>query len=346
MVLAAVLPLLLAACAAGATPQPSLRAASLPTTPPASTEAVHYPLTLTDDEGTSVSIPAAPQHIVSLSPANTEIVFALGGGSRMVGGTDADDYPAAAATLPHVVTSGSVLFEKIAALSPDLVLAAGNGFTPDSAITRLRQLGYPVVVLYGKTVDGVVADIRTVGRALGLPAAGDALAAGLRSRMGSITSAVAALSARPKVFYEIGYGPDIYGPAPDSFLADLITKAGGTPITTSDPNVFSIPLEQLLTANPDVILLGDALYGTCPSDIASRAGWSAIAAVKNGAVRPVNDTVITRPGPRLDQGLSSLARAIHPGLALPDEPADPPMCTASAPSPGSAAASANASPAP
>ena len=86
-----------------------------------------FPVTLTDDEGTSVALSSEPQRIVSLSPANTETVFALGAGDRLVGGTDYDDYPPAAAALPHVATYQGVLLEQLVTLHPDLVLALGNG---------------------------------------------------------------------------------------------------------------------------------------------------------------------------------------------------------------------------
>ena len=81
-----------------------------------------------------------------------------------------------------------------------------------------------------------------------------------------------------------------------------------------------------MAADPEVIVVGDALYGACPADVIARPGWGGMTAVKNGDVRPVDDIVVTRPGPRLAQGLASLARAIHPELDLSGFPADPPMC--------------------
>ncbi len=299
--------------------------------------------TLTDDEGTVVTFPANPSRVVSLSPSNTEIAFALGAGDRVVGGTDFDDYPPEAAALPDVVSQTKVLTEQIVALQPDLILAGGNGLTPAEDIAHLRDLGYPVAVLYPETVDEVLGDITLIGDALGGDAAATALetVGAMGTDIETITTIAAASTTRPRTLYEIYYGPDLYAPAPDSFIADLVELGGGDPVTTSDPAVFSLPTEQLLVADPQVILLGDALYGTCPDAVAARPGWDAISAVRDGAVRPVNDTVITRPGPRLATGLASLARAIHPELAdqLADFPADPPMCvvsTSPAPSPATA----------
>ena len=129
-----------------------------------------------------------------------------------------------------------------------------------------------------------------------------------------VGAATKALSA-PKTFYELDATKEIYGPAKDSFIAQMIGLAGGTPITTDDPAVFAIPLEKLVAANPEIIVLGDAAYGTTPEIVAARPGWGTMAAVKDGAVRPADDVVISRPGPRLVQGIQALAVAIHPELA-------------------------------
>jgi iron complex transport system substrate-binding protein len=318
---------------------PNPQISPIPTLPPAgdtlppvspsmiaSPAAITYPLTITDDEGTAVTIPARPQKVISLSPANTEIAFTLGAGDRVVGGTDADDFPPEAAALPDVATYNGVLKEKVVSLEPDLVLAAGNGFNHPADIKALRDLGYPVVVVYAKSVDQVLSDIRLIGLALGVPEAAATMTADMEAQIPTVSAAASALVGRPRTFYEIGSGTEIYGPAPDSFISDLIDMAGGDAITTGDPNVFSIPLERLVNADPQVIVVGDALYGVCPRDVEKRAGWKGMTAVKTGDVRPVNDTIVTRPGPRLADGFAALARAIHPEISLPGFPPDTPIC--------------------
>jgi iron complex transport system substrate-binding protein len=289
-------------------------------------QAETFPLTVVDDEGTSVSIEALPQRILSLSPANTEIVFALGAGDRIVGGSAFDDYPAEAVGLPDAATFQGVIMEQVVALDPDLVLAAGNAFTPSDDIARMRELGYPVIVVYAPDVPAVLADIELIGSAIGASAEAAVLTATMAEQLETITAAAAASGARPRTFYQIGSEPEIYAPAPHSFVADMVALAGGEPITTSDPAVFSIPLEELITADPEVIIVGDANYGVCPADVVARPGWSAMTAVVNGDVRPVDDVPVTRPGPRLPQGLAALARAIHPDIELPGFPPDPPLC--------------------
>jgi iron complex transport system substrate-binding protein len=287
-----------------------------------------FPVQLVDDEGTAVTIPARPERVISLSPANTEIAFALGAGDRLVGGTDFDDYPAEAVALPDVATFNGVLMEQVVALEPDLVLAAGNFFTPPADIARMRELGYPVVVVYAQTVDGVLDDIELIGDALGDGVAARDLTAAIGADIGQVTAAAGATGTRPRTFYQIGSEPEIYAPAPGSFVADIVSLAGGEPITTTDPNVFAIPVEQLVVADPEVIVVGDALYGICPADVMGRPGWGTMTAVRNGDVRPVDDSAITRPGPRIARGLAALARAIHPEIDLPGFPVDAPPCAA------------------
>jgi iron complex transport system substrate-binding protein len=287
-----------------------------------------FPVTVVDAEGTEITIEEMPARIISLAPSTTETIFALGAGDRLVGGTDFDDHPAEAADLTDVATYTGVIMEQVVALEPDLVLAAGNFFTPPDDIAKMRELGYTVAVLYAPDVETVLSDIELIGTVIGTPEAARSMTSEMAAQMDAIAAEAAAVGSTPSVFYELGAEPEIYAPAPDSFLADMIERAGGEPITTGDPALWSIPLEALVVADPEVIVLGDANYGTCPDAVAARAGWDGMTAVLNGDVRPVDDVPITRPGPRLAQGLASLARAIHPELELADFPADAPMCEA------------------
>ncbi|MEP7159003.1 MAG: helical backbone metal receptor [Chloroflexota bacterium] len=268
-------------------------------------------LTLTDDEGNVVALERVPAKVVSLTPATTELLFALGVGEKLAGRTDFDDFPAEALAAPVVATFEGVNVESVVDIDPDLVIAGGNNFTPPDDVARLRELGIPVLVVYANDVDGVLSDIRLVGTAVGSLAAAEAIAGAIQARVDEVTNAVAGLE-RPRTFYEIGNVPEIYGPAPNSFVADMVSLAGGEPITTTDPAVFSIPLERLVTEDPEVIVLGDAAYGVCPTQVVTRAGWAGITAVSDGGIRPVDDIIVTRPGPRLGEGLAALALAIHP----------------------------------
>jgi iron complex transport system substrate-binding protein len=312
--------------AATPSPVPSLAAVATP---------VSYPLTLTDDEGTSVTIPSRPRKIVSLTPASTEILFAIGAGPSVIATTNYDDYPPAAIPLPDVATYTSVDTEKIVGLGADLVIAGGNGFNPPDAITQLRSLHVPVIVTYAPNVAGVLSDIRLVGQASGDTEAADSLATSMGAEFDAVR-AVTVGAPHPKVFYEIDASSKIYTATDQSFLQEMIQIAGGDPITTGSTTASDISLETLVADNPQIILLGDAAYGITPDQVKARPGWGTIAAVTNGSIVGVNDTVITRPGPRLDLGLLDLLRAIHPELVLPSGLPSPEPLLSQAPT-GSAA---------
>jgi cobalamin transport system substrate-binding protein len=291
--------------------------ASLPA--PASATPSVYPLTLTDDTGRRITLASAPERVVSLAPSNTEIVCAVGGCGTLVGVTDFDDYPPSVASVPKVVVQAQVDPEKVVAARPDLVLAAGNGLTPDSVISQLTGLGLRVLTLYPRDLDAVYADIELVGRALGREPQAGALVSAMQGRDAAVQAAVAG-AARPRTFYEVSvYGGIIYTAGKDSFLASLIGLAGGDPIT-GDPSSTAIGLEQLVAADPQLILLGDASYDASLADpasalsvVAARPGWEGMTAVRDGRVVPYTaDVVTTRPGPRIVDGLEALARAIHP----------------------------------
>lgn len=314
----------LGACSAAATvpsaktspPSPSTAPATSPSPTQTTTPVAAFPVTLTDDEGTTVELASEPRRIVSLTPATTEVLFALGAGDRVIATTDFDDYPPEAVALPDVASYTAVDVEKIVGLEADLVVAGGNLFNDPAAIARLRELGVPVLVVYAKDVAGVLADIELVGAAAGRSAEAKDLSASMRAGFDQVGAALADLP-RPRVFYELDATSDIYTAAKDSFVEEMITLAGGEAITTGSATDFSISIEKLITADPEVILLGDAAYGVTADAVAARPGWNVMTAVKERRIRGVNDIIITRPGPRLVDGLRELALAIHPDAVLP-----------------------------
>ena len=308
---------LLAACqpaASGtATPSSAFPSAS------ASSSAPAYPLTLTDDAGNEVTLPADPQRIVSLAPSNTEILCAVGACDELVGVTDFDDYPPEVADVEDVVVGAQVDVERVVAAEPDLVLAAGNGLTPEDVIAQMEDLGLTVMVLYPETIDEIYADIELVGEAVDETVTAAAEVERMRDEIADIEVAVADAEA-PRVFYEVSiFEGQIYTAGADSFLASMIELAGGEPIT-GDAVTTQIAEEDLIAADPEVILLGDAAYDATitPAVVADRPAWGAMTAVADDRIRVMSDDlVITRPGPRITEGLAALASAIHPELTLP-----------------------------
>jgi iron complex transport system substrate-binding protein len=315
---------LLAACTGAATSQPTTppqstgSPASVAGSPsPSGAPSATFPLTLTDDEGKNVALAAEPQKIVSLTPAETEILFALGVGDRVVGKVeDIAKYPPEANNVPIVGTFTGVDVEKIVGAHADLAIAGGSGGTPKEAIDKLRTLGVPVLVVYAPNVSGVLHDVELTGAAVGRPAEAAALAASMRSGFDQVAAATAGAT-RPRVFYETGDSPSIYGIADKSVYAEMIELAGGAPITTGSSTNWEMSIEKLVVADPQLIILGDAAYGVTGAAVAKRPGWAGLTAVKTKAIKPIDDILVTRPGPRLVDGLRLLVAAIHPEVVLP-----------------------------
>jgi cobalamin transport system substrate-binding protein len=320
--------LALAACSGSAT-SPSPRISPSPNPTPVPT--IAFPVTLTDDEETQTTIPSEPRRIVSLTPAATEILFAIGAGDRVIAKVeDITPWPPEADDLPVVATFQGVQVERIVELAPDLVIAGGVGFTDPDAVAQLRRLRIPVVVMYADSTDGAFHDVELIGDAAGEGAAARDLTASMRAAFDQVEAATAALP-KPKVFYEIDATSKIYTAARGSVYAEVLELAGSDPLLTDSS--YEISLEEIVNFDPEIILLGSP--SATPDQVRERPGWGGIAAVRNGKIIPVNDTIITRPGPRLVDGLRELARAIHPDIELPGaSPASPAPSAAALAAPG------------
>lgn len=294
--------------------------ACAPATPPAPTATpTPPPLVLPDGTGGELSLAQPAQRIVSLAPSNTEILFAVGAGSQVVAREDFSNYPEEALALPSVGGNmGEYNLEQIVSLKPDLVLV--SPLTSPEAIQSMQDLGLPVLVVPNPlSLADMYANLELVGRATGNEESAAALVAELQAREKKALDAVAQVESKPLVFYEL----DATEPSkpwtsgPGTFIDLLIGLAGGQNLGGSLAGEWAqISQEELIVQNPDVILLGDALYGgITPEAVAQRPGWDAIKAVQQGKVYPFNDDLVSRPGPRLVDGLVELVKVLHPDLA-------------------------------
>jgi iron complex transport system substrate-binding protein len=276
-------------------------------------------LSFTDGLGRGVTLAQPAQKIVSLAPSNTEILFAIGAGAQMVGRDEFSDYPAAAKALPSVGGSiGNYSMEQIAALKPDLVLAAEIN-TPEQ-VKAITDLGLTVYYLSNpKTLEDLYTNLATVAKLTGHEKEAAALVDSLQTRVAAVDAKIAPISARPTVFYEIDASDPAkpYSSGPGTFVDLLITRAGGANLVDLVGIKDAYPqvsLEQVVSTDPGIILLGDAAYGTTPESVAQRPGWNGIAAVQNKQVYAFDDNLVSRPGPRLVDGLETLAKLLHPEL--------------------------------
>jgi iron complex transport system substrate-binding protein len=274
-----------------------------------------FPATLTDDRGVSVEIPHMPARIVSLAPSDTEILFAVGAGRRVVGDTTACDYPPEAQKLAHI-GGWQVSVEAVEALRPDLVTAVGGfGKSTDSAVAALERSHIPVVVVNPRTVQDTYRAIELIGRAAGDRTEAKRLVADIQSRMDRVRRAVQFDRSRPSVFICYGVRPTIYTTGPGTFIDDLITAAGGRNIvTTPAPQGNFISAEAVAKAQPEVMVAGSEVQG----EIRQITGWKDVPAVRNQRFfMPSSPDLLVRPGPRMAQGAEELARYLHPDAVLP-----------------------------
>ena len=314
------LSLVLGACAPAATPAPTAEPTAAPTTAPptATEEPAPTPIVLTDSLGRQVTLAAPAQRIVSLAPSNTEILFAIGAGDQLVGRDEFSDFPPEALEAPSIGSLyPQVNAEAVVELEPDLVLAAG--ITNPDDVEALAGLGLTVYATsVAANLDDIYDDILAVGTLTGQTDEAETLVADLRARVEAVSARTAGMAERPRVFYEI----DATDPAspwtagPGSFIDQLLTLAGGTNVGNVGADLYyQISLEELVNQDPDVIVLGSSTYGgQTPELLAQRAGWENLTAVKNRAVYTFDDNLVSRPGPRVIDGLEALAMLIHPDL--------------------------------
>ncbi len=271
-------------------------------------EAALYPVTLTDDAGREVTIESQPQRIVSLAPANTEIVAELGLLDRLVGVTTYCDYPPEVADIEKVGDFVGPNMEAVTAVEPDIVLAT-TGVQAD-VIEQLEGIGAVVIAVDPQTLDALYGSIEMLGDALGAPDAAAETVDEMRTGIASISAMVAEEDAVP-CFIEIAQDP-LFTVGSGTLLDDLITAAGGTNVVTESGYV-GYSLEQLLQDDPDAYL---ATLGSMsdPADLEGRPGYEALSAVKNGRVYVLEDNLVSRPGPRIAEGVGQIAVALHPDL--------------------------------
>jgi len=286
---------------------------------PASVAPPAFPETVVDDFGRRVTISKVPERIISLSPSNTEILFALGLGPKVVGVTKFCDYPP---EVPERVENGDIAviggfadpsIERILALDPDLVLASSS--LQEGVVSDLEEKGITVIALNPKKVDQILASIRLVGEISGKLEDAEKLANEMQRAIDTVRDKIKSLTYRPRVYYEVWYEP-LYTIGPGTWQNELIEMAGGINIFADAKEAYPIvSSEAVIERDPEVIIVTIGyMGGVKKEDFEKRPGWTAIAAVKNNRICEIDENIVIRSGPRIVQGLQQLARAIHPEI--------------------------------
>ena len=279
-------------------------------------------LTLVDDRGYVLNLTSYPNRIVSLAPSNTEILFAVGAGDKVVGVTDYDNYPynfsawIQAGNLTSVGDYWTPNIEAIVALEPDLILAA---FAQEEVVNNLRGMGYKVLVLDPDNIDDILKDVVLLGRATDRNIEAAILVNNLRHRIDAVVSKVAGAASTPKAYYEVWYDP-LWSVGSASWEHELIEKAGGINIFADQSlKYFETSSEAIIERNPDIMIFplghgaGPPFWGSF-NQVKARPGWDAISAVQNDRLYTIDADIVSRPGPRIVDALETLAEIIHPEL--------------------------------
>jgi cobalamin transport system substrate-binding protein len=264
---------------------------------------------VTDDAGRRVRVGVRPERIISLAPNLTEIVYVVGAGDRMVGNTTYCDYPPEARQVTKVGDTLHPSIERIIALRPQLILVS----TASQLETFTRQLDEQEIAVYvtdPHDLEGVFRSIAAIGDLLGQRSEGERVAGELRARAARVAEAVKA-SPRPSVFYQLSAEP-LYTAGRDSYITDLIARAGGRSVTSEVPGAWPRYSEEAaLGSRPEAIVMATGgSMGEANREIASALKKSP--AAQAGRIIQINGDYLSRPGPRLVDGLEQIARALHP----------------------------------
>ena len=274
-------------------------------------------VTFTDDLQRKVTVPVPLTSVVTLAPSLTETLAYLGAEDLITAVDINSDFPESLSELPRITGwDMSINYEELVALGPDLVLA--SEMTSLEAISSMEDLGLNVFCIKNPAdFPELFESILMIGELIGKTPEAEELTAALSDRAAEIEAAAAEAEDKPLVFYEI----DATDPAKPwtagkgTFISKLIQMAGGVNLGDElDGEWIQISLEALLQADPQIILLGDSMYGSTAEAASQRTGWSEISAVKSGKLFEFDDNLVTRPGPRLVEGFELIAQMIHPEL--------------------------------
>ena len=266
-----------------------------------------------DDLGRLVAINGTPQRIVSLAPSNTEILFALGLGEKVVGVTDWCDYPPEALEKEKVGGYDTPDIEKIVALNPDLILVAYG--TSMDVINTLVGLGLTVFGIKTTDLDDLLNDIKTIGEITDKELEAYALTSEMENRIQAVTNQTEELEERPSVFYIVWHDP-LWTAGSETFIHELIEKAGGVNICQNLTGYTTISIEEVVACNPEVIITSEWSFEWAQNETLLEG----TDARQYDRVYQGDDDLVQRPGPRLVEGLEWFAYFIHPEIF--EEPED------------------------
>jgi iron complex transport system substrate-binding protein len=267
---------------------------------------IEYPVTLIDQSGEKVTISKEPKRIVSLIPSNTEIAYALKLDEKIVAVTTNDDYPEQVKKLPKVGDM-NINIEQVLAQKPDLVLASTmNG---KETIQKIRQLGIPVLVLHAENIKGIIQSINLVAQATNRTYEADQLVANMQQKLRTIAAILSSVPDEKRLNVWMD-DSSFFTPGAGTLQNELISLAGGKNVAASQKGWVQVSSEQVIAWNPDAVLLS---YGD-PKEVEARPGWENVKAVQQKKYIKIDSNLVSRPGPRVVEGVEQIAKQLYPEL--------------------------------
>lgn len=273
-----------------------------------------FPVEVEDKFGNKVVIEKEPMRIISISPSNTEILFALGLGDRIVGVSAFSDYPEEAKTKEVVGDAYGINLERVIELQPDLVIFYGAGNENEKKV--LKEAGINVLGFASENFDEIIEEIEVIGKATGRSEEAKKVIDSIKEKRDYVLEKIKDAK-KVRVFYEIWHDP-LMAAGKGSFMDELITLAGGENIAhDSDTPYPQYDLELLIERDPEVYLASKDIDDKTIESIMARPGYENISAIKNNRIYLFEGNeanLVSRPGPRIGEALEVVAKAIHPEL--------------------------------
>ncbi|SOC43061.1 ABC transporter substrate-binding protein [Ureibacillus acetophenoni] len=274
-----------------------------------------FPITITDGANREVTIDDEPETIVSIQTSNTEISFALGLGDKIVGVSDYDNYPPEALE-KEKVGAQDINAELVLSLLPDLALVTDYHYnTHPDLLKQFEEAGIDVVVVGDATsFEDVYHNIEMIAKATGTDEEAQKIITDMQQRHEAIKEKAAEMiTDKKKVWVEVSPAPDIFTTGTNTFMHEMLESINATNAAEAHEGWVKLTEEEIVQLNPDVIITTYGYYIDNPRDqVLSREGWNEVPAVKNEQVFDVDSDTVTRPGPRLIEGVEAIAEFVYP----------------------------------
>lgn len=264
-----------------------------------------------DDLGRTVALEGPPRRIIPLYGAFTEMLFAIGAGSRVIGRTEADAIPPEIVRLPSVGTHMRPNVELIIGLKPDLVIQSGSRLADMPELERVRAAGIPVAVFSPKTFDQVFSTMERLGELTGEASEAKSIVAGLKGRLDAVKTQIADVRTPTRVFFEIRAEP-LTGAGRGGIVQQVLEAAGAQNVVNVEKPIAQMNFETVLLENPDVYIVQKGPMNRNHSPPAQRTHFDRLKSVREGRVLFVDEMIFSRPGPRCVDGVEQLAAELYP----------------------------------